>query len=186
MLEERRSVESVAIITVATGGAMKLYLVRHGEAVEKSEMISEPHRYLTSHGRDCFRITARTVAKEVVAPDCILTSPLVRAVQTAEILAETLAFTGPLRVAEELAPGFDRRGLDLLLDRCFPASELVLVGHEPDMGFLVASLLGRRGSYPLKKGGVAALEFEPMQGTPATFRWMAILDEVTNFPVGAE
>src|SRR5512135_948118 len=112
---------------------MKLILVRHAAAVERNPEISEETRYLTPEGRVFFRKTARTMLKNGSEPGIILTSPLVRAVQTADILAETLSFSGPLVVREELCPGFGVAELHRLLDDYRAADELVLVGHEPDL-----------------------------------------------------
>src|SRR5512135_1169525 len=95
---------------------MKLILVRHAAAVERSREISEETRYLTPEGRAFFRKTARTMLKNGVEPGLILTSPLLRAVQTADILAETLAYSGPFMVRNELGPGFGMKALAKLLD----------------------------------------------------------------------
>ena len=84
---------------------MKLIVVRHAAAVERSSDISEETRFLTPEGRVFFRKTARTMLKNGVEPGLILTSPLLRAVQTADILAETLAYSGPLLVRNELQSG---------------------------------------------------------------------------------
>ena len=75
--------------------------------------------------------------KQGVEPSLILTSPLIRAVQTAEILAETLGYIGPLLVREELGPGFDMQKLQALLNEFQSADEVVLVGHEPDLSGLI-------------------------------------------------
>ena len=117
------------------------------------------------------------------APDRICTSPLVRAVQTAEILAERIGFRGPLVVTEELSPGFDRAALRKILADCEGAAEVALVGHEPDLGDLVASLLSLRSPSPLKKGGVVALRL-PRPGTldSASFLWSAAGKEVVTEP----
>jgi phosphohistidine phosphatase len=154
---------------------MNLYIVRHGAAVDRSDAATDEMRYLTAEGRSSFRKTARTVLKQGVEPSLILTSPLIRAVQTAEILAETLGFAGLLQVRDELAPGFDLRKLQSVL-REFPADiEVVIVGHEPDLGILVAELLTLPASSGLKKGAVVKLKVEPQnlrQG--GVFKWLAL------------
>ena len=74
------------------GDNVKLILVRHAAAVERGGGVPEDYRYLTPEGRIYFRKTAGTMAGRGIAPDLILTSPLLRAVQTADILAEAIAY----------------------------------------------------------------------------------------------
>jgi phosphohistidine phosphatase len=153
---------------------MRLYFVRHAEAVERGGNVPDAMRYLTPKGRLFFRKTAKQFIKMGAFPDCIVSSPLVRAVQTAEILAEETGFRGPLIVTDKLAPGFGRAALRAILSKCAGAKEVALVGHEPDLGDLVASLLSLPSSRPLKKGEVVALEL-PRKGalSPAVFLWSA-------------
>nr|WP_246560888.1 histidine phosphatase family protein [Geobacter grbiciae] len=154
-------------------GNVKLYLIRHGEAVERGEAVREEDRWLTAAGRDGFRANARRLAKKVAAPEVIVTSPLVRAVQTADILAEVLGFSGEVTVAQELAPGFSSEGLFRLAGVCGSPRSLAVVGHEPDLGEVFGRLLGRDGALPLKKGAIVALRLDLAEsGTPARFLWM--------------
>lgn len=137
---------------------MKLYLVRHAEAIERSAMMPDASRYLTSKGRLAFRKIARRVRRAGSSPDVIFTSPLLRAVQTAEILAERLKHQGDVFVAKELSPGFDLTALRFLLARTGDPREVAFVGHEPDLGTLAAMLLGVPGGFRLRKGAVLAME----------------------------
>jgi phosphohistidine phosphatase len=151
---------------------MKLYLVRHAEAIERSGTMPDANRYLTPKGRSAFRRIARRVRKLGGVPSLIFSSPLVRAVQTAEILAERLKHDGPVVVAKELSPGFDLKALRLLLAGAGNPTEAAFVGHEPDLGALAATLLARPGGFPLRKGAVLALDVDV--GIPkgaATFLW---------------
>ncbi len=153
---------------------MKLYIVRHAAAIERSADIPEEHRYLTPEGRAFFRRTARTMQEKKAAPDLILTSPLLRAVQTADILAETLGYDGPLQAVGELSPGFDMAALRKVLDTVPRAQELVLVGHEPDLSGVIAALLFLPGGVSLKKGAAVKLDMEPASlHVPATLKWAA-------------
>ncbi len=129
-------------------------------------------RYLTTRGRVAFREIARQVRKAGAAPEVIFTSPLLRAVQTAEILSESLKHEGPVVVVREMSPGFDLPDLRALLAGAgFPA-EAAFVGHEPDLGDLAATLLSLPGEFPLRKGAVVALEVDGSapKGT-AKFLW---------------
>ena len=114
-------------------------------------------RYLTQEGRAFFRKTARTLSRNGLTPDLILTSPLVRAVQTADILAEALRYEGSLQVADGLEPGCGMKGIASLLGRFRDVGEVVMVGHEPDLGDAVGGLLGLKSPCALKKGRALAL-----------------------------
>jgi phosphohistidine phosphatase len=153
---------------------MNIYFIRHAEAIERTGEVPDAHRYLTPKGRGNFRKTAKQLMKKGALPDCICSSPLIRAVQTAEILAEEIGFRGPLIVTDKLAPGFGRAGLKSILSKCAGAKGVALVGHEPDMGDLASSLLSLREPMSLKKGEVVALEL-PRKGalSPAVFLWSA-------------
>jgi phosphohistidine phosphatase len=151
---------------------VKLYLVRHAEAIERSGTTPDASRYLTANGRRAFRKIARQVRKAGIAPAVIFTSPLLRSVQTAEILAERLKHKGEVVVAKELSPGFDLRALRALLAKAKNPTEAAFVGHEPDLGDLAATLLAIPGGSPLRKGAVLALEVD--SGVPkggAKFLW---------------
>jgi phosphohistidine phosphatase len=137
---------------------VNLYLVRHAEAIERSATTPDALRYLTPQGRDSFRKIARRVRKVGATPDVIFTSPLLRAVQTAEILAERLKHKGPVVVARELSPGFDLRALRALLSGAGSPAEAAFVGHEPDLGGIAAALMSISAGFPLRKGAVVALE----------------------------
>jgi phosphohistidine phosphatase len=152
---------------------VKLYLVRHAEAIERSGTTPDASRYLTTKGRLVFRKIARRVRKAGIAPAVIFTSPLLRSVQTAEILAERLKHKGEVVVAKELSPGFDLRALRALLAGSGNPMEAAFVGHEPDLGILAAALLAVPGGFPLRKGAVVALEVERSvrKGT-AKFLWL--------------
>lgn len=153
---------------------MKLYIVRHAAAIERTAEVPEEQRYLTPEGRAFFRRTARTMLQKKVRPDLILTSPLIRAVQTADILAETLSYDSSLQVADELSPGFDMVGLRKVLDAFPGIQELVLVGHEPDLSQVVSSLLSLPGGFSLKKGVGVKLVIDPAAlQAQATLKWAA-------------
>ena len=151
---------------------MRLYLVRHAEAIERSGMTPDAFRYLTTKGRLAFRKIARRVRKAGIAPDVIFTSPLLRAVQTAEILAERLKHEGQVVVARELSPGFDLQDLRSLLMGAGSLEEAAFVGHEPDLGLLAAVLMAVPEAFPLRKGAVLALEADgsALNGS-AKFLW---------------
>ncbi len=152
---------------------MKLYLIRHAEAIARSDKIAEENRYLTVRGRKSFRLTARRMAKKGKMPGLIVTSPLARALQTAEILSEALGFKGEVAISPELAPGFDQAKLRRILASFKGKRSLVLVGHEPDLGQVAGTLLGLTRPLTLKKGMVACLNIIPAkQGAKASLKWL--------------
>jgi phosphohistidine phosphatase len=152
---------------------VKLYLVRHAEAIERSSTAPDGSRYLTTKGRLSFRKIARRARKAGAVPEVIFTSPLLRAVQTTEILAERLKHKGAVVVAKELSPGFDLRALRALLAGAGNPMEAAFVGHEPDLGGIAATLMSVPGGFPLRKGAVVAVEAD--KGVPkgtAKLLWM--------------
>jgi len=152
---------------------MRLYLVRHAEAIERTGTTPDASRHLTSRGRLAFRKIARRIRKAGAAPDLIVSSPLVRSVQTAEILAERLKYDGTVVVAKEISPGFDHRALRSLLAKAGNPAEAAFVGHEPDLGALAATLLGIPEGFPLRKGAVLAMEVEKsVPKGAAKFLWL--------------
>lgn len=142
-----------------------IHLIRHAEAVQRVPGGADEYRYLTCRGRARFRRVAATLRKLGIDPHCIVTSPKVRALQTAEILAEAIRFSSEVIVAPQLADGLDLSGLrDLLIT--FPlAREIVVVGHEPDLGRLTTELLCLPDSATLKKGSVVTVYLNLKQGS---------------------
>jgi len=139
---------------------MLIHLVRHAEAVERSPEIPEEHRFLTPRGRKRFRKVATSLKDSGIRPDLILTSPLIRAVQTAEILAQRLKFQGELLVTPLLGHGFQPEDFYDLLTGFPRAKETVLVGHEPEFGALARTLLGADFPCTLAKGGTISFKMD--------------------------
>jgi phosphohistidine phosphatase len=143
--------------------ATTLYLVRHAVAVDKSKEIPDAARPLTPKGRDRFEKAARGLARLGVKFDVLLHSPKLRAVQTAEALADEDLVDGETVVTAALA----RAPTNELLTEIVGES-VAAVGHEPHLSALAAWLLTGEKSpgkpFVLKKGGVMALEGEPRPG----------------------
>jgi len=159
---------------------MKLFILRHGIAVDHGTpgYASDSERPLTPGGRRKTRVIARRLARLGVKPDVILTSPLVRARQTAEIVATELRLKKRLQLCEPLASGGDPRQIVAHMNRCHPeADSVMLVGHEPDLSAFASWLLtGSTSGAPmeLKKGGVCVLEANRLKaGRCATLLWLA-------------
>jgi len=151
-----------------------LYLVRHAIAEERGpEYPDDTRRPISSRGRRRMKAAARGFADLDPGVDLILTSPLVRAVQTAEILSRELS-DASLGLCPALAP--DHRPEDVAgeLGRTPSKGAIVLVGHEPDLGALAAWLLGANAPLPFKKGGIARIDVTRLPpGQEGTLVWMA-------------
>jgi phosphohistidine phosphatase len=149
---------------------MIIHIVRHAEAIERSPLVPEEHRFLTRRGRRRFRKAAKSLATLGMEPDIILTSPLVRSVQTADILAEKLRYKRELAVSGLLAPGFRPDALDDLLKTNPRAGEIVIVGHEPDLGLLSQALLAVQAPCTLPKGGTVSFKRDNGHGDAVFIR----------------
>jgi len=152
---------------------MVVYVMRHAEAVEGSDTLQDEWRYLTEKGRSVAEKMSAAIAKFGPKPRLTITSPLTRAVQTAEIAAEKACRRNVVVASEMLLPGADISELVTYLKGCGNAKRVLLVGHEPQLGLLVASLLGRKDdNISLKKGACVALELDPKKdGKAAGFLW---------------
>ena len=134
---------------------MQLYFLRHGEADWPHWTRPDDERPLTDFGKKEVRQVGKFLKRLDVKPNLIVTSPLPRALQTAEIAAEQLK--AKLQQDEALEPGFGITGLRTLLER-HPSRALMLVGHEPDFSSVISALTG--ASLKLSKAGVALVDLD--------------------------
>jgi len=135
---------------------MQLYFLRHGEADWPDWRRPDDERPLTNFGKKEVRQVAKFLNRLKVKPNLIVSSPLPRALQTAEVAAEQLKTK--LRRDESLAPGFGISELRTVLKR-HHSKVLMLVGHEPDFTSVISELTG--ALLKLSKAGVALLEIDP-------------------------
>lgn len=143
---------------------MMLLLLRHAKAEERSlSGLRDARRALTVEGRRDMRKVAEGVAALVPDLKVLATSPLVRAVQTAGILARRYRKLKAVECAA-LAPGRGPKAVLEWLGRQSGQATVGLVGHEPDLGELASYLLAGRGQsfIPFKKAGACLIEFEAM------------------------
>jgi phosphohistidine phosphatase len=156
---------------------MNLYLLRHGIAVAKDDpkINSDEERPLTKKGVKRMRKAAKGLRALEIDFDRILTSPLPRARQTADIVAEKLGLETRLEELPELAPGTAVQELVSSV-AVFPNVEnLLLVGHEPLLSETASYLLTREKALrlELKKGGVCCVEVESFEtGSSAVLQWI--------------
>lgn len=158
---------------------MNLYLLRHGIAVAGDEpgIESDSERPLTPKGIKRMRRAATGLRRLGIGFDTILTSPLIRARQTAEIVAEALGLQGQLQEISGLAPESSVDNLFFGLTRFQNREHLILVGHQPLLSETAVFLLrGKRDSslhLPLKKAGLCCIEIDAIPpGKPGTLHWL--------------
>jgi phosphohistidine phosphatase len=139
---------------------MVVYILRHAIAVER-ETASYPNddRPLTEEGKEKMSKAAKGIAKLVDDIDVILTSPLVRAHDTATIVARALDAEQKLELCKELAPGSSLKNLLSSLSKYKGLKSIMVVGHQPDLGYLASAFLGSNESIvEFKKGAFCAIE----------------------------
>jgi phosphohistidine phosphatase len=150
---------------------MKVLIVRHAIAVPSGNPdIDDRDRPLTPRGRKRFRKAARGLACILPRPDALFTSPLPRALETAQIAAEAWGDVTPVEDprlagghAEDILPTLTAYGEDALV---------ALVGHEPDVSHLLGRLVGGAGEgLTFKKGGAALVEVDGAAAANGRLIW---------------
>ena len=136
---------------------MKVLLIRHAQAIdlEDHDDLTDDARWLTAKGRAVARQVGERLREDEIAPAVIVSSPLVRAVQTAELVARGLKFQGVVEVVPALAPdGSVRRAAAEIEER---GALVAAVGHEPAISALAAYLVGR-GVAAFRKGQAIVID----------------------------
>ena len=153
---------------------MNLYVVRHGEALPVGGGIAtDSARPLSGRGEGDSAALGTLLAADVRGDVVVLASPLVRARKTAEIIAGKIAGAPEVRSTENLAPGF--RVKDILGELAGGKAEnVIVVGHQPDLGSLVSHLVaGEPVSVAFFPGGAAKISTRlPAQAGEATLHWL--------------
>jgi phosphohistidine phosphatase len=151
----------------------ELYLIRHGVAAERGDDYpDDSKRPLTNRGIARLRKEAKALDALGVEFDQIVTSPLVRTRQTADVLAESMKSKPPVSTADALAPAGTPAAVIQELGKHMRKGRIALVGHEPNLGELAGRLIGARAPLEFKKGAVCRIDFEvlPPKGV-GHLRW---------------
>ena len=150
---------------------MDLYLLRHGEAEPRSASVAEARRQLTEKGRrDVGRVIERSQTVKV-KPGLILSSPYVRARQTADIAAEILKVK--VKESSQLLPSVEPHLIWDELREHADTQEIMLVGHEPHMSRLVSFLLMTMLAIDFKKGALIRVEVDNPPAQPhGVLKWI--------------
>lgn len=152
---------------------LELYLIRHGMAAERGdEYPDDSKRPLTSHGISALKKEAKALAYMGVDFDHIISSPLVRTKQTAEVFAQALPSKPALTLSDSLAPAGAPAAVFQELAKHMRKERIAIVGHEPNLGELAARLIGARVPLEFKKGAICRIDFEvfPPKGV-GSLRW---------------
>ena len=156
---------------------MDCILFRHGIAADPKDWRGDDAlRPLTPDGKKKTRNAAAGLAHLEVAPTQLWSSPLTRAVQTAELIRQTLAMREDIRLIEELRSDAPPELLLALLREAPPDACLICVGHEPHLGSLARLMLFGKsdGGLSLKKAGACLIRFDerPRAGRGALLWWL--------------
>lgn len=153
--------------------SLELYLIRHGVAEERGPKYpDDSKRPLTSGGMSDLREAAKGLEELGVSFDLIVTSPLVRTRQTAEIISATLADHPKVVASDALTPEGTTNAAVKEIARHAKKERLAIVGHEPNIGELAAYLIGAATPIPFKKAAVCRIDFaDPPAKGAGELRW---------------
>jgi phosphohistidine phosphatase len=147
----------------------QLYVMRHGIAVSRGDpnFPDDAERPLTPEGKKKLRAIARGLFRLGLCVDSIISSPLVRASETATIVAEVFGPGVTVESSEFLRPGGSLQALLTSLGKRGDHRSVLAVGHEPDLSEGVAKLIGNtRASFQFKKGGCCRIDFDKFPPRP--------------------
>jgi phosphohistidine phosphatase len=135
---------------------VRVFLFRHSKAVDEGPALPDEHRFLSQAGRRRAREVGARLRQEGVSFDAVVSSPLARALQTAELVADQVGFLGEIEVLSRLAPGFPAR----LAAQELPARgvSVAVFGHAPGISDLGAFLCSRPSFPGLKPGHCAVVD----------------------------
>ena len=154
---------------------MDCLLLRHGIAVERDEWEGpEADRPLTERGATRVGQVAVGLKRLDVQPTHVLSSPLIRAIETAKIVHRSLRVRSAVQIVDALLPDASPDRLLSILHDLPPESCVLCVGHEPQLGVAASVMLSGRApaSFPLKKAGACLIELAiPTKPGRGVLRW---------------
>ena len=156
---------------------MQLYIVRHGIAIEREDpkCPPDPDRYLTEEGIEKTEQVAKGIAALGATADLLMSSPYVRAMQTAEIFADALDYPkAKIRRTDLLLSGSEALVFYRELAKDKQSSTVFCFGHAPQLDDLIAAGIGLKHPVTsLKKAGVALLELKRVSPPSGELVWLA-------------
>lgn len=153
---------------------MELLVIRHATAEDESPGVDDAHRELTKEGKKEMKRAAAGLQTLIESIDVLAASPLVRAQQTAEVVAKVYGGLS-VETVDELTPASDPPALAHWLSGHASTSVVAVVGHEPHLGKLVTWLMTGAGNshVEMKKAGAALLEFSSrVEAGSGTLQWL--------------
>jgi len=149
-------------------------LIRHAVAEERGdEWPDDAKRPLSDDGASRMRKAARGLDRLGVTLDVVVTSGLVRAKQTAELVAGAMNPRPPIVTADSRAPEGSYQEIIADLEKQSKRTRIAIVGHEPGIGEFAARLIGSRHSIEFKKGAVCRIDVDAMPPSgPGELRWL--------------
>lgn len=138
---------------------MNIFLIRHGNAESITTALSDYNRKLTQNGEAVLKNAVRNWKKIIPSFDYIISSPLIRAKQTAEIIAVEYNLMDKLRTDEKIAGGSTTEDL-IDLANSLNGENIAFVGHEPDLSNHLSKFISASGAFiSFKKGTIAKISF---------------------------
>lgn len=162
---------------------MKLYFLRHGIAEDVAPPMRDAERKLTEEGIREMEGVGRGMQALDLDFSQILTSPLARARETAEIAARGIGREDRLRVCPELASGCRFGDLQRAVEDFPSGSRVLLVGHEPDLSTLISDLIGG-GLVRMKKASLAMVDAYPIEPGAGELRWLLTAEQLCKIGNG--
>jgi phosphohistidine phosphatase len=151
---------------------MILYFLRHGLAEDRAVWLTDDtERPLTKEGKEKMAREAEALANLGLDLDLIITSPLARALQTAQIVAQRLKMEEKFVQDGRISPGFNLQGLSEVLADHPGVQTLMIVGHEPDFSETISDLIGG-GRVVCKKGGLARVDVISQSPLMGELAWL--------------
>jgi len=151
---------------------MEIYFLRHGDAgTAEGWKGSDAERPLSKEGAARMEREAAAIAHLRPVLDAILTSPLVRTRQTAEIVAKKLRLGQKVVPDERLAPGFGSAELKEILEERPACRGLLVVGHEPDFSKVISACIGG-GAVECKKGSLIRVDMDDVASLAGVLVWL--------------
>ena len=149
---------------------MLLYILRHAEA--EAKIVSDYERRLTTHGHEQAKSVGCFCSEHKIFPEIILTSPVVRAKQTAEEVFAVLK-KGELIEVPWMACGMDPNVAFEELPTYKKFKSVMIVGHNPDLTYLIATLLGLKNafSFEVRKGSLTVIEVKEFSFGSGVLKW---------------
>jgi phosphohistidine phosphatase len=161
---------------------MDCVLLRHGIAVERDEWKGpDADRPLTEKGKRRVREVANGLSWLDVQPTHVMSSPLIRAIETAAIVHSSLRVRSEVHIVDELLPDAPPDRLLSILHDLPPESCVLCVGHEPQLGMIVSVMLAGKPStaFPFKKAGACLIELSvPAKPGRGALRWWLTPDQL--------